>query len=322
MRLGTSLLLASAWSVGCGLSTDGALDAPDGGDAERDAASVGESDGPATDASADTSTGADAIADASRDATRMPDARGAEASVDAGRDHDASMDAQERGDAETGAVDTGALDSWRPDAPALTYPATCAEAGVSGGTVTLYFGGNPSQPWTAVCDNGGEYVPLGSGNVSSYPAGGSCATDNGGSVTTTWTMIRIDPGSLIVDTSDYTGATSTGDTQEISGNGTYNHDYTQMPYASARTCVDGSPTSSSASINLDQTPFAVATSQTFFLLGFSNIGANNKPLGGASPSSGKQIALSVGGFPAGITPCQSDYYQTAGGACLQLVYSP
>jgi hypothetical protein len=38
-------------------------------------------------------------------------------------------------------------------------------------------------------------------------------------------------------------------------------------------------------------------------------------------SANTTVSLSVGGYPAGISPCD-DYYTTVGGSCLQLVYSP
>jgi hypothetical protein len=223
---------------------------------------------------------------------------------------------------------TGGGDSGGSDAPATGYPTTCAQAGADAGNqdVTLYVGGDPNKPWTAHCSGGNAYLPLGTSagsNFSSYPGGGCAAKANGpNTVTTTWSMLRIDPSTLVVDTSDYTGATSSGDTHETSGNGTVNTDYTTMPYASARSCVDQAPGSATASVDLTGTSFAVDTSQPWYLLGYSNNNPGNKPFGGASPKSGKTLSLSVGGFPAGITPCMTDYYQTTGGNCLQLVYSP
>jgi hypothetical protein len=190
----------------------------------------------------------------------------------------------------------------------------------------LYVGGDPNKPWTARCSGGNAYLLLGSSssNFSSYPGGGCASNAHGpNTVTTTWSALRIDPTTLIVDTSDQPGATSSGDTHEVSGNGTVTTDYTTMPYASARSCVDQQPGSAAmASIDLTGTSFAVATSQQWYLLGWSNNNAGNKPFGSASPKSGKTMSLSVGGYPAGITPCQSDFYQTTGGSCLQLVYSP
>jgi hypothetical protein len=218
-------------------------------------------------------------------------------------------------------------DGSTSDAPATGYPTNCAQAGAGSGNqnVTLYVGGDPNKPWTAHCSGGNAYLPLASSsaNFSSYPGGGCAQKANGPStVTTTWTMLRIDPATLIVDTSDYAGSTSHGDTHEVSGNGTINTDYTAMPYASGRSCVDQAPSAATASIDLSGTPFAVAATQLWYLLGYSSNTSNNQPMGGASPASGKTLSLSVGGYPGGITPCLGDYYQNKGGACLQLVYSP
>jgi hypothetical protein len=251
------------------------------------------------------------------------DAGGVDA-ADAGGPADASstMDASSDG----AGTDTGGDDGSTSDAPATGYPTNCAQAGVGSGNqnVTLYVGGDPNKPWTAHCSAGNTYLPLASSssNFSSYPGGG-CAVKHGSStVVTTWTMLRIDPTTLVIDTSDYAGSTSSGDTHEVSGNGTVNTDYTAMPYASGRSCVDQAPSGATASIDLSGTPFAVAPAQSWYLLGYSSNNSNNQPFGGASPASGKTLNLSVGGYPGGITPCKLDYYQNQGGACLQLVYSP
>jgi hypothetical protein len=132
-------------------------------------------------------------------------------------------------------------------------------------------------------------------------------------------MIRVDPATLLVDTADYTGASSTGTTHEVSGGGSYVYDYTQMPYASTRSCDDVSPMTATGTVDLTGTSFAVAFAQAWPLQGFSN---NGGPFGGAMlGASNTTVSLSVGGFPAGISPC-NDYYTTKGGTCLQLVYSP
>jgi hypothetical protein len=267
-------------------------------------------------------------ASATIDAATTADAGGQEVGtggVDAAERADASptKDASPGGNDSSTTIDGASAG----DAPATGYPATCAQAGATSGDqdVTLYVGGDPGKPWTAHCSGGNAYLTLGSSssNFSSYPGGGCAGNAHGPkTVTTTWTMLRIDPTTLVVDTSDYTGAISSGDTHEVSGNGSVNTDYTSMPYGSARSCVDQAPGGAAASVDFTGTPFAVDASQQWYLLGWSNNNGGNQPFGGASPSSGKTVTLSVGGYPGGITPCQSDYYQNKGGACLQLVYSP
>jgi hypothetical protein len=306
LRRASTTLMFALVAVGCGLDTSGLMEvAPDatppadGGGTPVVDASVprGDDGGPPGDAV-------------------VADVKG---HVDASPVDDAG-----HGSGDGGTITEGGGVS---DAPATGYPTSCAQAdaGSSDQDVTLYVGGDPNEPWTAHCSGGNAYLPLASAtsNFSSYPGGGCASNAHGPStVTTTWTMLRIDPATLVVDTSDYKGATSSGDTHEVSGNGSVNTDYTQMPYGSSRSCVDQQPGSPSASVDLTGTPFAVASSQQWYLLGFSNANPGNKPFGGASPASGKTVSLSVGGYPAGITPCQSDYYQTTGGACLQLVYAP
>jgi len=314
LRHAWTLSLAFVAAAGCGLDRFGLM-----ADVAPDAAPSGDDDASAT-----------------RDASTPPDeggsgadaAGGADAgtgAADAGGHADATSPIDASSDGADGSTGNG--DSGGSDAPATGYPTTCAQAGADAGTqsVTLYVGGDPNKPWTAHCSGGSAYLTLGSSssNFSSYPGGGCAQNAHGpNTVTTTWSMLRIDPTTLVVDTSDHAGATSSGDTHETSGNGSVNTDYTTMPYASARSCVDQNPGSATASVDLTGTPFAVDTSQQWYLLGFSNNNTGNKPFGGASPASGKTLSLSVGGFPAGITPCQSDFYQTTGGSCLQLVYSP
>lgn len=305
-------LLVVPITVGCGLGTSG-LQEVSGGGGDDGPPGVG-ADGSEPD---DASPPGDATGPNDGGVT------GSDATGDRASESGADSTSQDAVASDSPGSDVGPADVVVADVPVLTYPATCADADAGSGnqTVTLYVGGDPSKPWTADCSGGNAYLPVSSStNFSSYPAGG-CAAAQGGSVTTTWSRLRIDPSTLLVDTSDFSGATSTGDTHEVSGNGTYVHDYTSMPYGATRSCNDQQPASAGAVIDLTGTAFAVATSQTWDLAGFSNQNANNKPYGGASPASGKTVNLSVGGYPAGVSPC-NDYYQSAGGACLQLAYSP
>jgi hypothetical protein len=248
---------------------------------------------------------------------------------------DASLnDAALRHDGATGAdghqADVQAKDVHVGDAPVHDtspppfYPSDCAEADAGTGTttVTLYVGGDSAKPWSAICLGGNTYLQVSaSRNVSSYPSG-SCATvpaSAPSAVKTTWSMIRVDPSTFIVDTADYTGASSTGTTHEVSGGDSYVHDYTEMPYASTRSCDDTNPTMATGTVDLTGTNFAVASSQAWPIQGYSNTGG---PFGGGVlGSTNATVSLSVGGYPAGISPC-NDYYTTNGGSCLQLVYAP
>jgi hypothetical protein len=294
------VLPLSVLSAGCGLDAYGLLGetSGDGGGVVApppaggaDAAATGEGGGASSDAGNTADGPAVGAPDASLDAPAVSDAHGTEVGP--------------------------------PDAPVgPTYPATCAEADAGSGslTTTLYVGGDPGKPWTAVCMGANAYLAVSSKtNVSSYPTAG-CATTQATAATTTWSMVRIDATTLVVDTSDYTGASSTGDTHEVSGNGSYVYDYARMPYGAARSCDDQSPTKAFATVDLGGTPFVVASTQTWQVQGWSNSDPGNAPYGSASAKS-RTVSLSVGGFPAGISPCD-DFYQTTGGACLQLAYSP
>jgi hypothetical protein len=251
--------------MGCGLEVSGLLDSP-----SPDAGG----DGPGT--GADAFSGFDASGTGSSSGGGDAKAPQGDGSKEAAAPGDGSAIDSSRAD--TSPVDSGADTSSPPDVatevPAVSYPATCsaADAGPMQ-TVTLYVGGDPGKPWTAVCNGTATYLPLaGAANTSSYPVG-SCATVGGGAaggVFTSWSMLRIDPATLLVDTSDFTGAVSTGDTYEVSGNGTYKHDYVVMPFAATRSCLDQMPASPGAGVDLTGTHFAIASSQVWHAQGWSN----------------------------------------------------
>jgi hypothetical protein len=170
------------------------------------------------------------------------------------------------------------------------------------------------MPWTAVCvttvSSSNTYLPLPStGNQSVYPLGG-CGMSVGGSagVVTTYSRVLFDPTTLLVDTSDTTGAVSTGETYEVSGNGSFMHAYSSMAYASARSCEPTPGPSASGSINLAGTHFVVDPGQAFTVLQGTTTGA------------GTAATLRVNGYPAGISACSNDYYTDTGGPCLKLAY--
>ncbi len=198
----------------------------------------------------------------------------------------------------------------------------CSDLALPNGTATetLYVGGDPTRPWTATCVTAGgvskTYLPLPTGNVSAYPAGG-CATAMGGGsgVVSTYSRVLFDPATLTVDTTDSSGATSTGTTHEVSGNGSVVKDYTVMLFASARSCSQGGP-AAKGSITLTGTHFVVAASQLFPVQGSS--------ASGSGATNGAVTSLTVTGYPAGISPCSSttDYYTDTGGKCLVLTYAP
>jgi hypothetical protein len=233
-----------------------------------------------------------------------------------------SEDARPEVDADVDGADSaaGADSADSADTSAL-YAATCAALGLPIGTqtATLYLNNDPSMAWTATCvttnTSSKTYLPLPTGNQSSYPLGGCATPVNGSSgVLTTWSMVRFDPTTLLVDTSDVTGATSTGATYEVSGNGSVHNQYNVMMFASARSCVTNSQ--NLGTVNLTGTHFVVDSSQVFLVQGFDGTGNGT--------TMAENTTLSVGGQPAGISPCTSvsDYYTNVGGKCLKLAYRP
>jgi hypothetical protein len=242
----------------------------------------------------------------------MPGDTGADSPRDSAAPVDAPVDAGQI--MEASSPDAHSRDVGAPDV-GVSHPQSCAAANATSGTVTLYVNGNPAKPWQATCVGTTSYLTLTSKNYSSYPANGSCTT--GAGVVTTWTRVNVDPITLLVNTVDYSGATSVNATHEVSGDGTVMHDYIEMPYGSARTCVQGAPNTAGtpgAVIDLTGTPFAIGGSSVFAMAGYQGSSSVAPTAGGPT------VDLFIGGYPAGISPCAGDYYTDVGGACLQLLY--
>lgn len=205
-------------------------------------------------------------------------------------------------------------------APPTPRPASCAEAAtVKNVTTTLYVGNDPAKPWKAHCGNAGEtYLVLPAGaiaNWSVYPSGGCAEAQGPAWARTGWNRVRIDPTTFVVTTNDFAGATSFGDTHEVSGDGAIDFHYRSMPFASGRSCREDD-TLVVARVDLSETPFRVAGDNTYVTEGFRGQGANDLK------SNGAVLELKVRGYPAGIHACPGgDYYQKTGGVCLKLVYA-
>jgi hypothetical protein len=178
----------------------------------------------------------------------------------------------------------------------------------------LHIGHDLAKGWTAYCRNmatsPAEYLPLqnvsSSANFSQYTAGGAVSGTN---VRTSYTKIRIDPSSLLVDISDQTFSTSTG---ELIHGG---ESVTSMPYGVGMSC-DASP-SGIGNIDLTGTPFAVAADE------FEVGGAGSS--GSATYSSDNRVVnLSGGGYCGWIcaTPSTFNPFNDAGDFQLALTYVP
>jgi hypothetical protein len=201
--------------------------------------------------------------------------------------------------------------------------ATCAEvraamATATDGPYTLYVGHDGSKSWTAYCANLAssptEYLTLvqtgASSNFSQYTA--SAAT-GGTNVITSYTKVRIDPTTLVVDTADQSFSTSTG---MLTHPATTPATVTSMPYAEAMDCTGSGSLTGIGNVDLRGTPFTVMPND------FADPGGVSTP-GTATYSSGNQVVdLAGGGYcgweaPVGLGTAP---YNMGGGAILNLVY--
>lgn len=193
-------------------------------------------------------------------------------------------------------------------------PQTCADVKAkvptfTTGDVTLYLGGDPDRPWTAFCAaNGKEYLTLTSAaNYAQY------TRDPGADVRTTYTKIRIVPGTsgALVDIDDKTFASSMGSLMH--GGDTV----TSMPYGVAMDCEGADSDTGIASIDLAGTPFVV--SDPFETRGADADGTSNVMNGG------RQVTLTGGGNCGWRSPAPAPFnpYNSIGTAeILDLAYAP
>jgi len=164
--------------------------------------------------------------------------------------------------AETSVPDAG-LDASPGAGPTSCAAILAATPAAADGDYTLYVGGDLAKPWTAYCSgmqpgdagDGGpatplEYLTLGAGlqNFSEYKAGGSSPGTN---VVTTYSRVRIDPATLVVQCSDQRFAVSSGSLTHCSSTVVV----TSMPFAVAMSC--DSMVDAPASIDLTGTPFTI-----------------------------------------------------------------
>lgn len=146
-------------------------------------------------------------------------------------------------------------------------PESCADIlaaapDAADGAYTLHAGGDLAQPWQAWCaDMAGtprEYLILpmsGPGVETNYAEFLPGPQQPGTLVRTTYSRVRVDPHTLLVDISDQTFATSTG---QLTFQGI---EVTSMPYATAMGCVDPDLDRARGNVDLRGTPFKVWSSQ-------------------------------------------------------------
>jgi hypothetical protein len=280
-------------------------DATDEGEVEIDVNADASFTNP-PDASALDSTAADAPLDSAPDAT-VADAASDSAS-DAAADS-AADSASDVADACEGAC-------------AGLY-ATCAEVHASmptaaDGPYTLYVDHDGAKSWTAYCvglaTTPVSYLSLvhtgAPSNFSQYTA--SAAT-GGTSVVTTFTKVRIDPVTLVVDTSDESFSSSTGSLTHPPSGPTV----TSMSYASAMDCTGAGSLTGIGNVDLRGTPFSVAPAW------FASPPGGASSVGTAAYTAENQIVDLTGGgdcgweAPVGLIGAP---YNTNGGPTLTLVY--
>lgn len=185
-------------------------------------------------------------------------------------------------------------------ASAAHLPTNCQ--GAPNGDLTISPDG--SSAFTVFCQDEKEYLTLeqtgGSFNFGQFTTGG---VYYGQSVRTNFTRIRLDPATLLVDGSDYTFSSTTG--QVWRGAGTI----TVSPYAVAHDCRTDWSKAGLANIDLRGTTFAVDTT---FRTGGWNPNATvtaggttyNVPYNGTIVHiSGEQVVdLTGGGYCGGVGP--------------------
>lgn len=204
----------------------------------------------------------------------------------------------------------------------VSYPESCAalaqqQPNAVAGEHDLFVDGNPSMPWSAYCvdldSTPRTYLTLGAApgaNFSQYTAGGA---SQGTDVRTTFTRVRINPGTLKVDTADKTFSMSTGSLMHSGTN-----IVTSMPYATAMSCIGNLDSGGVARIDLSGTPFVV--DQEFCFEGAASSGT------AVEFDDGRVVEISGGGFCGWGAPndpaCPFGPYNDNSEALVGLRYQP
>jgi hypothetical protein len=138
------------------------------------------------------------------------------------------------------------------DEEPMEFPSTCAELAIghhnyADADRNLYLKNDPTKPWKAYCDdlqgkNPKEYLTVGY-NSSTY------TDSNGDQVRTDYDKVRIDPKTLMLDTTDQTFAISTGSVTR--GPGAV---VTSMPLGVAMSCGNNR---AFAQVDVNGTPFVI-----------------------------------------------------------------
>lgn len=181
------------------------------------------------------------------------------------------------------------------------------------GEYTLYVHGDVAYPFTAWCQDMAstplDYLRLenvmGDANFAQYSRGGSAL---GTDVRTYYLYLRLDPETLVIDTSDQRFTSSEGSLSHPGG-----ITVTSMPYGVAMGC--SSSFAGRANIDLRGTHFAVT--DTFQFAGANSFGVI------VSDPGMTRIDISGGGLCGWMAPTTTAFnpFNAAGGT-LQLAYVP
>jgi len=199
--------------------------------------------------------------------------------------------------------------SYTCHAPRQCEDVRAVVPGWDSGPAVLYLDGDAAKPWTAYCTaEDREYLTLTQTNYAMYKG------DQGEQdVRTTFTKIRIDPLTLLVDISDQSYSSSTG-TLRHGSNGPL---VTSMPYAVAMDCRGPGSTLGRAAIDLTGTPFVV--DDTFQVVGSAASGQVSTTDGG------RRLDLTGGGNCGWNAPDNTPYNpfnKIPTSSILQLRYQP
>jgi hypothetical protein len=162
-------------------------------------------------------------------------------------------------------------------------PATCIAAGAGSDTsVTLYVGGDASEPWTAFCHAGLEYLTVANPSYGQYTQSNKSPGTN---VRTTYTKLRVDPATLQIDICDQTFATSVGSLRHDPNNNPNLGPVTSMPLGVAMDCGGNKSATGVGSVDVSGTPFAIASTWT----------RGGNKTGGTTTASAQDRALAITG---------------------------
>jgi hypothetical protein len=195
--------------------------------------------------------------------------------------------------------------SWSAPASAAPVGKNCLDLMRRGYPSLAFYEIEPQagQVFTVWCEGDRDYLPLckttGDNNFGQYTVGGAVS---GTTVRTSYTRVRIDPQTLVIDVADMTFATSSGGVSGANNAST-------MALGSAYDCAGMGSQSGRANINLTGTPFTISKT-LWFAAGYGQAGSvsvdgkatQQLPPTGMLSVTGKSVTVTGGGFCGGAGP--------------------